>query len=170
MTAGFLPLSAVLTTDSIYQLFDADYFERRAFLHSNTYTGNALGVSAALAALDAYAQEDVPGQVERGSAVLQRQVGALCEGRPFLRNARVAGMMAAVDLASRDGSPLDPRDRTGYRVYGEALRRGALLRPLGDTMYLFPPLNTSAADLQAMVAVLAESLDAVFGFREPSPG
>jgi adenosylmethionine-8-amino-7-oxononanoate aminotransferase len=160
----------VLTTDAIYELFDADYFERRAFLHSNTYTGNALGVAAALAALDAYADEDVLGQVGRGAEVLQRAVGALCESRPFLHNARVAGLMAAVDLVSPEGAALDPRDRTGYRVYGEALRRGALLRPLGDTMYLFPPLNTTAADLQAMVAVLAESLDVVFGLREPSPG
>src|SRR6185503_15774614 len=40
LTAGVLPLSAVLTTDAIYALFDADYGARRAFLHSNTYTGN----------------------------------------------------------------------------------------------------------------------------------
>ena len=72
-------------------------------------------------------------------------------------------MMAAVDLTAPDGSPLDPRRRTGYRVYAEALRRGALLRPLGDTMYLFPPLNTAAQDLRAMVGVLAESVDAILG-------
>jgi adenosylmethionine-8-amino-7-oxononanoate aminotransferase len=163
LTAGFLPLSAVLTTEAVYHLFDADYHERRAFLHSNTYTGNALGVAAALAALDAYAEEDVLAQVERGAVVLQQEIRLLCEPRPFLRNARLAGMMAAVDLTAPDGSALDPRRRTGFQVYGEALRRGALLRPLGDTMYLFPPLNTDAADLRAMVALLAESADAVLG-------
>ena len=61
-------------------------------------------------------------------------------------------MVAAVDLTAPDGAALDPRRRTGYQVYGEALRRGALLRPLGDTMYLFPPLTTGADDLRAMVA------------------
>ncbi len=161
LTAGFLPLSAVLTRDSIYDLFDADYFERRAFLHSNTYTGNALGVATALAALDAYAREDLLGQVAAGAAVLRRALAALCQDRPFLRNPRTAGLVAAVDLAAPDGTPLDPRRRTGYQVYAQGLRRGALLRPLGDTMYLFPPLNTSAADLEGMAAVLAESLDAV---------
>jgi adenosylmethionine-8-amino-7-oxononanoate aminotransferase len=72
-------------------------------------------------------------------------------------------MMAAVDLTVGDaaGTRLDPRARTGYRVYAEALKRGALLRPLGDTMYLFPPLNTNAADLRAMVDILGQSIDAV---------
>ena len=58
-------------------------------------------------------------------------------------------------------APLDPRARTGYRVYREAVRRGALLRPLGDTMYLFPPLTVDDGELGAMVAILADSLDAV---------
>jgi adenosylmethionine---8-amino-7-oxononanoate aminotransferase len=59
LTGGFLPLSAVLATGELYRHFDADYLERTAFLHSNTYTGNALGVAVALAALDVYAEEDV---------------------------------------------------------------------------------------------------------------
>jgi adenosylmethionine-8-amino-7-oxononanoate aminotransferase len=161
LTAGFLPLSAVLTTDAIYRLFDADYFERKAFLHSNTYTGNALGVAAALATLDAYVEEDVLGQVRARSRVLFDEMQALVAGRSGLRQLRAAGMVAAVDLCARDGTPLDPRARTGYRVYAEGLRRGALLRPLGDTMYLFPPLNTAEVDLRAMVRLLGESIDAV---------
>jgi adenosylmethionine-8-amino-7-oxononanoate aminotransferase len=163
LTAGFLPLSAVLTTDAVYQLFDADYFERRAFLHSNTHTGNALGLAAALATLAAYAEEDVLGQVREGYPHLLQQMQGLIEPRPFLRNLRCAGMVAAVDLTSVNGEPLDPRRRTGYRVYAEALRRGALLRPLADKMYLFPPLNTRPDDIRAMVAVLADSVDAVLG-------
>jgi adenosylmethionine-8-amino-7-oxononanoate aminotransferase len=163
LTGGFLPLSAVLTTQAIYQLFDADYFDRKAFLHSNTYTGNALGVAAALAALEAYAEEDVLGAVARGGAVMAACLGDLVDARPVLRNLRQVGMVAAVDLTTGDapGTRLDPRARTGYRVYAEAQRRGALLRPLGDTMYLFPPLNTAPADLRAMVDILGQSIDAV---------
>src|SRR3712207_7347837 len=70
-------------------------------------------------------------------------------------------MMAAIDLARPDGRPFDPKLRTGRRVYRQAVIRGALLRPLGDTMYLFPPLDTPAEDLRAMVAILGESIDAV---------
>jgi adenosylmethionine-8-amino-7-oxononanoate aminotransferase len=69
--------------------------------------------------------------------------------------------MAAVDVRGPDGAPLDARRRTGYRVYREAVRRGALLRPLGDTMYLFPPLTSTEDELDEMAAILAASLDAV---------
>jgi adenosylmethionine-8-amino-7-oxononanoate aminotransferase len=161
LTGGFLPLSAVLTTDAVYQLFDADYFERKAFLHSNTYTGHALAVAVALAALEVYAAEDILGQVAHSGSLLRAELAALTARRPQLRNLRAAGLMAAVDVTGPDGQPLDPRRRTGYRVYARALERGALLRPLGDTMYLFPPLNTPAADLVAMVNILADSVQAV---------
>jgi adenosylmethionine-8-amino-7-oxononanoate aminotransferase len=162
LTGGFLPLSAVLVTDEIYRRFDADHLERRAFLHSNTYTGNALGIAVALAALDAYAEEDVLAQVAHGGQLLRERLATLVEARPFLHDLRGAGMVVAVDLGAPDGTRLDPRRRTGYQVYAQALQRGALLRPLGDTMYLFPPLTTRASDLLTMIDVLEHSLDAVF--------
>jgi adenosylmethionine-8-amino-7-oxononanoate aminotransferase len=162
LTGGFLPLSAVLATDELYRRFDAEYLERKAFLHSNTYTGNALGVAVALAALDVYAEEDVLAQVAHGGQLLREQMAALVAPRPFLRNLRSAGMVAAVDLTAPDGGRLDPRRRTGYQVYAQGLQRGALLRPLGDTLYLFPPLTTRASDLLEMIDILAASVDAVF--------
>jgi adenosylmethionine-8-amino-7-oxononanoate aminotransferase len=162
LTGGFLPLSAVLTTDEVYDLFDADEVER-AFLHSNTYTGNALGVAVALAALDVYAQDDVLAMVKASGALLRREMAALAAARPTLGGLRGAGMVAAVDLRGPRGAPLDPAAGTGRLVYREALRRGALLRPLGDTMYLFPPLNTTPDDLRALVALLGESVDQVLG-------
>lgn len=161
LTAGFLPLSAVLTTDAVYGLFDGDWGDRRAFLHSNTYTGNALGVAAALGALDAYAAEDIPAQAVVSGARLRAALGAVVSARSTLTGLRGLGMVAAVDLRAPGGGLLDPARRTGYRVFREAVGRGALLRPLGDTLYLFPPLNTPAADLDQMVAILAASVDAV---------
>jgi adenosylmethionine-8-amino-7-oxononanoate aminotransferase len=161
LTAGFLPLSAVLTTDEIYAIFDGDGLAR-AFLHSNTWTGNALGVAAGLAALEVYADEEILATVAEGGALLRAELATLEGSRPFLRRLRGAGMMAAIDLVRPDGAPLKPGLRTGRKVYREAVARGALLRPLGDTMYLFPPLNTRGDDLRAMVAVLADSVDAVF--------
>jgi adenosylmethionine-8-amino-7-oxononanoate aminotransferase len=68
--------------------------------------------------------------------------------------------VAALDLTRPGGEPLDPAARTGLGVCREAIRRGALLRPLGDTLYLFPPLNASDGDLDAMVRILGESIAA----------
>jgi adenosylmethionine-8-amino-7-oxononanoate aminotransferase len=161
LTAGVLPLSAVLTTDAIYGLFDADYAAGRAFLHSNTYTGNALAVAVANAVLDVFAGEDVLARVSATAPRLAAAMHEIAADRPYLRNVRACGMVAAVDIRDGDGGPLDPRRRTGWHVYREAVRRGALLRPLGDTMYLFPPLTTADAEIDEMAAILGDSLDAI---------
>jgi len=162
LTAGVLPLSAVLTTDAIYGLFDADYGDGRAFLHSNTFTGNALAVAVALAVLDVFADEDVLGRVAARGPGLVAALQKIAADRPYLRNVRGCGMVAAVDIRDTDGRALDPRRRTGWHVYREAVRRGALLRPLGDTMYLFPPLTATDDETGEMAAILGDSLDAIF--------
>jgi len=162
LTAGFLPLAAVLTTDEVYAAFYEPSLAR-GFLHSNTHTGNALTVAAALGALEAYATDDIVARVGVAGPHLFDGVAALARTRPHLTRVRGLGMVAALDLVAPDGAPLPAEARTGYRVYREAVRRGALLRPLGDSMYLFPPLNSSFADLDAMVAILADSIDAVMG-------
>jgi adenosylmethionine-8-amino-7-oxononanoate aminotransferase len=163
LTGGVLPLSAVLTTDAVASLFEGDWADGRAFLHSNTYTGNALGVAVANAALDVFAAEDIWGRVAAHGPALRRALAQLVATRPDLpfADVRGCGMVAAVDLRAPGGAPLDPRMRTGYRVYREAVRRGVLLRPIGDTMYLFPPLNVDAADIKQIVAVLEQSVAAV---------
>jgi adenosylmethionine-8-amino-7-oxononanoate aminotransferase len=163
LTGGVLPLSAVLTTDAVAALFEADWAEGRAFLHSNTYTGNALGVAVANAVLDVFASEDILGRVASDGPALRAALRELVARRPDLplAGARGCGMMAAVDLRGAGAAPLDPGRRTGYRVYREAVRRGVLLRPIGDTMYLFPPLTVEGADVHVMVTVLEESVSAV---------
>ena len=163
LTGGYLPLSAVLTTDAIYDQFLGAYGDGRALMHSNTYTGNALAVAVANAVFDVFADEDVLGRVARNGPTMTAALRSLAVDRPYLHGVRGCGMFAAVDIRQPDGSPLDARRRTGYRVYQEAVRRGALLRPLADTMYLFPPLNTEPADIDAMASVLADSLDEVMG-------
>ncbi|HVU51428.1 MAG TPA: aminotransferase class III-fold pyridoxal phosphate-dependent enzyme [Polyangia bacterium] len=163
LTGGVLPLSAVLTTDAVASLFESDWAEGRAFLHSNTYTGNALGVAVANAVLDVFAADDVLGRVAAHGPALRGALSELARARPDLPlgGVRGCGMMAALDLRGPGGAPLEPARRTGYRVYREAVRRGVLLRPIGDTMYLFPPLVVDPADVREMVAVLEASVEAV---------
>jgi adenosylmethionine-8-amino-7-oxononanoate aminotransferase len=163
LTGGFLPLSAVLTTDAIYALFDADYGDHRAFLHSNTYTGNALAVAVANAALDVIDEERILDQVAANGPRLHAALAAVAASRPFMTAVRGCGMVAAVDLCQPGGAALDPARRTGYAVYRAAVARGALLRPLGDTLYLFPPLTTTPDEIDQLVQILAASADDVAG-------
>jgi adenosylmethionine-8-amino-7-oxononanoate aminotransferase len=161
LTAGFLPLSAVLTTNEVYAHFEGDWAEGRAFLHSNTHTGNALAIAAALGALDAYEAEGILAHVAVEGRRMCAALRDIARGSRVLTNFRGLGMVAAVDLCAPGGASLDPAARTGRRVFKEAVKRGALLRPLGDTLYLFPPLNCLPRDLDDMVAILADSVAAV---------
>lgn len=161
LTSGMLPLSAVLTTDAVYECFLAAYTELKAFMHSNTYTGNALGVAVANAALDVYAEEKICQHVERMHQLLLKTLQHLCEQRNDLYNLRTVGMMAAVDIRQPGGAPLDWKQRTGYQVFQQAIALGAWLRPLGDTIYIFPPLNISEHDLLEIIDILRKSLKVV---------
>ncbi len=161
LTGGFLPFATVLTTDAIYDTFLGDWASSRAFLHSNTYAGHALGVAVGLASLNAYAEEDVLNQVARNGPLLRQGLKQLAQQQPHYHNVRGLGMMAAVDLRRADGSPLNPANRTGWHVYRAAVERGALLRPLGDTLYLFPPLNTTPNEIAHALQALDDSVRAV---------
>jgi adenosylmethionine-8-amino-7-oxononanoate aminotransferase len=164
LTAGTLPLSAVLTTEPIYHAFDADYADGRAFMHSNTYTGNALAVAAGNAALQAFLDDDIPARVDRLTHTLTARVRDIADRINHARlpiacrHVRGLGGLAALDLSRPDGRPLPPTDRTGYRVYQHAVRRGALLRPLGDTLYLLPPLNTPDDLLDRMADTMHDAI------------
>ena len=161
LTGGWGPMSVVVTTDAVYELFYGAYATGKAFLHSNTFAGHALAVAAANAALDAYATEGVRENVDAVGARLHAGLREAAASRRTLQNVRRLGMVAAVDLRRPDGTPLDPADRTGYAVYRAAVRGGALLRPLGDTMYLFPPLNTDAETADRLARILLDAVDAV---------
>ncbi len=130
LTGGYLPLSAVLTTDTVYDAFYDDS-SARGFLHSHSYTGNPLACRAALATLDVFAQSDVLAQNRATAARLT----TLCEpltNHPQVRSARQIGMLWAFDVDTSD--PLFSR-----RYHAAALQRGLLLRPIGNTLYFMPP-------------------------------
>ena len=151
LTGGFLPMATVLTTDRLYDVFIADWNAGRAFLHSNTYAGNALAVAVALASLDVYARDDVLGHVARTGPLLRQGLAALATEHSHLHHVRGIGMMAAVDLRAADGSLLKPSQRTGWRFSHAAAQRGVLLRSLGDSCYLFPPLITTPEEIRFLL-------------------
>lgn len=155
LTGGYLPLSATVLTQRIYDAFLGDWASGKAFLHSNTYSGNALGVAVARAALAVYREEQILEHVAQCGPLL-----SLPE-LPWLRNRRQCGMMAAADVVQRDGTPFPTVARTGYHIYRAAVRHGALLRTLGDTVYLFPPLNADAGVIAELRRILAEAVTEV---------
>ncbi len=153
ISGGYLPLSAVLSSDTIYAAFLDDSIAR-AFLHSHSYTGNPLACRAALATLDIFAADDILTANRSKAAAISAALAPLAD-HPQVRHLRQRGMIAAFDVTTAD--PHFPR-----RFYRAALKREALLRPIGNTIYLMPPYIITDAEIahlaQAIQGALAEAL------------
>ena len=159
LTGGFLPLAAVLATQSIYDGFLDDSRER-AFLHSHSYTGNPLACAAALASLAIFDSDDVLAR-NRTTAARMAALAAPLAAHRHVAELRQAGMIVAFELC-RDGNraaPFDPALRIGLRAYRAALERGVVLRPLGDILYWMPPYCIDETQLQLLAAVTAEVIE-----------
>lgn len=158
LTGGYLPLCAVLTTDTVYRAFYDDYETLRAFLHSHSYTGNPLACAAALATLDIFEQDDVLGANRVLAAHMAEALAPLRE-HPHVAEVRQTGMIAAVEMARDGRHPYDWRERRGLRVYRHALTRQALLRPLGNVVYLMPPYVITPEQIDHLAQVAREGID-----------
>lgn len=160
LTGGFMPLSAVLTTASVYAAFCAEYTSGKAFLHSHSYTGNALACRAALETLAIFRDEPVLERNRGLAAHLAARLAPLA-AHPNVAEVRQTGMIAAIELvhnkAPREAFP--GADRRGLRAYLHALRRGVLLRPLGDVIYFMPPYVITPEEIDLMIDVAVESIE-----------
>lgn len=151
ISGGYLPLSVVLTTDSVYEAFYDDATVR-GFLHSHSYTGNALACRAALATLDIFAEDRV---LEQNVVRAQKLAAAVAplSAHPRVRHLRQRGMIVAFDVA--DADPLFSR-----RFYRAGLEREALTRPIGNTVYLMPPYIVDDEEIAHLGRALAGALEA----------
>jgi adenosylmethionine-8-amino-7-oxononanoate aminotransferase len=130
LTGGYLPLSCVLSTDDVYQAFYADD-TARAFLHSHSYSGNALACRAALAVLDIFDKNDVL-TANRAKAERWVPLAAPIAAHPKVRDFRRCGMIWAFEVDTA-------RPDFARWCFAEALERELLLRPIGRTVYFMPP-------------------------------
>ena len=150
ITGGYLPLSVVLTTDTVYGAFYDDA-TARGFLHSHSYTGNALACRAALATLDIFADDDVIA-ANRSKALQFNRAAEVLRQHPRVRNFRTTGMIWAFEVAGVNAG-------FAGRFYQAALAQGLLLRPIGNTVYFMPPYILSEAEFAWLVTRVAGVLD-----------
>jgi len=141
ITGGYLPLSAVLTTDTIYQAF-YDPSTARGFLHSHSYTGNPLACSAALATLAIFKSDHVVQENLAQSALIMREMQVLTD-LP-IQHLRHQGMIFAFDVVTDN-------HQFAKQCYQQAMQHGLLLRPIGNTVYYMPPYTINADEITFMV-------------------
>jgi adenosylmethionine-8-amino-7-oxononanoate aminotransferase len=164
LTGGTLPLSAVLTTNRVYEAFYAEHSAGKAFLHSHSYTGNPIACRAALATLSVLRDEPVLERNRTLAAHLARRIAPIAS-HPNVGDVRQTGMIAAIELV-RDKparKPFAAAERRGLRVYRHGLERGVVLRPLGDVVYFMPPFCVTTDEIDLMADVAVEGIEKAIG-------
>src|SRR5579862_4177588 len=160
LTAGYLPLSVVLTTEVVYAAFYDEYTKLNAFLHSHSFTGNPLACAVALASLRIFRDDNV---LERNRA-LAAHMGARArelENHPHVTEVRQRGMIVAIELV-KDKATREPypwQERRGLIIYRHAIERGVLLRPVGNVVYFMPPYVITPEEIDLMVEVAREGIE-----------
>ena len=157
LTGGYLPLSVTLTTERIYRAFYCDYNLYKAFLHSHSYTGNALACAAANATLDIFERENVIENNRKLSRKMAQELERF-SALPNVQEVRQTGMIAAVELQG-----YDPAERIGLKVYEYGLANGVLLRPLGNVVYFMPPYIIKEKEIETMMKTAFDAIERVLG-------
>jgi adenosylmethionine-8-amino-7-oxononanoate aminotransferase len=160
LTGGYLPLSVVLTTDDVYSSFYDEYVKLNAFLHSHSYTGNPLACAAANATLAIFREEPV---LERNRELARHMRASVAhlEDHPHVAEIRQTGMILAIEVMKNveTRTPWPFSERRGLRIYQRALERGALIRPLGTTVYFMPPYVIQPDEIDALARVATEGIE-----------
>lgn len=151
ITGGYLPLSAVLTSDKIYLAFYHDATVK-GFLHSHSYTGNPLACSAALATLAIFETDAVLANNRHKSAYVFDKMQVLTH-LP-IKHLRHQGMIFAFDAVTEDA-------QFSKRCYQAAIEQGLLLRPIGNTVYFMPPYTITESEIDLMVNTTYAVLKAI---------
>jgi adenosylmethionine-8-amino-7-oxononanoate aminotransferase len=162
LTGGYLPMSATVASDRIYRAFLGEDLSARTFYHGHSYSGNALAAAVALRHLQLLGEWDVVANVRARADTLARLLDERVAALTGVGAVRQQGLMAGVELA-----PPAEGLRWGRRVCAGAVRRGVLLRPLGDVVVVMPPLTITDAEVEQIVDVLAASIaEVVAGGRQ----
>lgn len=160
LTGGYMPMAITITTNEIYDAFYADYSEGKAFMHSHTYSGNPLGCSAALAVQRIFREEPILENAGRRADYLTRRLEEALGDCPHVGEIRHIGLIHAIEIVKdkKTKEAFPGSWRLGYQVYKKALKRGLILRPLGDVLYFNPPLIIEEPELDKAVTICKECL------------
>lgn len=156
LSGGFLPFSTVLTRPDITDLFYDDYTKGKSFLHSQTYCGNPLGVALALEMFQIFSDENICTHVHTLGNAMHLAMQDIADETRKLENVRNLGAIAAAEIKNDN-----PHRRIGFEVYKAAMEKGALIRPIGNTLYWLPPLNMSLATLAELKTITMEVIKGI---------
>ena len=160
MTSAYAPLGAVMVPDDIYQAYVDHSSKLGTFGHGFTYGGHPLGCAVGVKAIEIYQKRDILGHVRTLMPVFERRMNALTD-HPLVGEARFSGLMGGVEIVAdkKTRQPFAPENGVAAKVSSSLEKRGAILRPLGETIALCPPMIIREDELNTLFDRLERSLD-----------
>ena len=155
LTGGYMPMSMAIRTQERYDAFYADYLEGKAFMHSHTYAGNPLGCSAGIEVLNILDDEHIIENANKKAVVFNSMIKEKFSKVSNVGDIRDIELVNAIELIkdTKTKTPIDSKLRLGDQIYKKALKKGVLLRPLGDVIYFNPPLIIDENDMDFVTYV-----------------
>ena len=158
LTGGYMPMAIFATTQKIYDAFYADYNDGKAFMHSHTYSGNPLACSAAIEVLNILEDEKIIEKANENAKYFNKIIKDKFLSLINVGEVRSIGLINAIELVKDKATkePFESKLRVGYQIYKKALKKGVLLRPLGNVIYFNPPLIISKEDMDFVTDIALE--------------
>lgn len=156
ITGGMFPMGATLVSDKIRKVFTGSAVHGIDFFHGYTYSGHPAAVAAATAVLDIMDDEGLVARANALAPIWQELLHSLRDC-PHVVDIRNIGLTGGVELAPRAGQV----GERGFDAFLHAFANGALIRAVGDTMVMSPPLIATEAHLTQLVETLRAALNAV---------
>jgi adenosylmethionine-8-amino-7-oxononanoate aminotransferase len=162
LSAGYVPLAATLTSDAIHNAFLGSFSQQRAFYHGHTFSGNPLACAVARASLAKLRPLLASGRVAETIVALGNEMESHFAGHPNVAEVRQLALTGAVDLVPRDRNRRWPADlRVGFQVTLAARKHGLVIRPLGDSILIVPPIVATPDEVRHLARALHAALDEV---------
>jgi 4-aminobutyrate--pyruvate transaminase len=164
LSASFLPISAVLVNDRVFQALADGSQTIGTWGHGFTYSGHPVPAAVAVETLKIYDEMDIVGHAKRVGAHMQKALRARFADHPLVGEVRGVGLVASVELAADKAAhkPFDAAVKAGPRLAKLAEGEGVILRAMvNDSMGFSPPLIITEAEVDEMVARTGRALDAL---------
>ncbi|MEM9061482.1 MAG: aminotransferase [Pseudomonadota bacterium] len=161
LTAAYAPLSAVAVNAEMADAIEAESARHPALGHGYTYGGHPLGCAVGSATLDIYKKRDILGHVRKVAPYFQEKLARYSD-HPLVGETRGAGLMGAIEVAPAHGDPrgFETPGKVGPRLMMELLNHGVILRAIGDTLALCPPMIINEEQIDALFEPMETCLDA----------
>ena len=162
MTGGYLPLSATITTQEIYDEFLGNYEEYKTFFHGHSYAGNPLSCAAAKGNLQAFENNNTLDELQPKIEYLEEALKEF-NGLDHVGDVRNKGFMVGIELVEdkKSKKEFDAKLKMGWQVADKAMENEVLIRPLGNVVVLMPPIGISLNDLKKLMNVTYQSIKEV---------